>query len=171
VAITVALFLPGLSNAGNVGNIVISNQISPTWNQTIDNPRRFQLVLGNQGVMDKETGLVWQKNLDTTSRNWYDSQVYCNTLNLGSRMGWRVPTLQELTSLVDQTQTNPPLPSGHPFANVQNTFYWVATTKAIDTSAAWLVSMHDGDLSSQYKSVNYYHYVWCVRGGQGVDPQ
>jgi hypothetical protein len=65
---------------------------------------------------------------------------------------------------------NPYLPPGHPFSNVQSSFYWSATTAAGNTSFAWLVDFLNGGVSQGFKS-NFIHFVWCVRGGQGVDPQ
>jgi hypothetical protein len=77
-----------------------------------------------------------------------------------------------LASLVDQTQSSPALPSGHPFSNVQSILYWSATTDASDTSKAWGVGFTNGGVGSADKSdVNNMKHVWCVRGGQGVDPQ
>src|SRR3954467_14198402 len=35
--------------------------IPPAWSQTLPAAERFQLVLGGAGVLDKETGLVWEK--------------------------------------------------------------------------------------------------------------
>ena len=80
--------------------------------------------------------------------------------------------VQELASLMDPTQSNPELPAGHPFSDVQSAGYWSATTSAIDSSLAWRVAFSNGDVFSGGKSgiVNAL-FVWCVRGGQGVDPQ
>ena len=35
--------------------------IPPAWSQSLPAPERFQLVLGGAGVLDKETGLVWEQ--------------------------------------------------------------------------------------------------------------
>jgi hypothetical protein len=72
-------------------------------------------------VLDKETGLVWERvplapSIYQTPPTWSESQAYCNALVKGGRIGWRLPTLQELSSLVDpRIGTDPLLPSGHPF--------------------------------------------------------
>jgi len=85
--------------------------------------------------------------------------------------GWRLPTLQELESLVDPTQSDPSLPSGNPFAQfVQWSYYWSATTYASSTSNAWDVAFGNGGVGFDDKG-GVFRFVWCVRGGQGVDPQ
>jgi len=153
--------------------------IPPSWDTQINEPSRFTVLsdFNKEAVLDKETGLVWQQSPgDARDRNptetWLQAQWICNTRTVGNRKGWRLPTLQELASLVDPTQSNPALPSGHPFTNVQvpSSKYWSASTRALTPTAAWLVRFSDGDVSVGIKANKAFH-VWCVRGGQGVDPQ
>ncbi len=148
----------------------------PAWDQQLqcDTPAtcpRF-IVLSNwnnEAVLDRETGLVWEQSPSTGTFTWQGAQLHCNQLTVGNRKGWRLPTLQELASLIDPTQFNPVLPNGHPFTNVQSSFYWSATTFADVTPAAWIVRFLVGGVDAFGKSS--YAFVWCVRGGQGVDPQ
>ncbi len=153
-----------------------------SWSTVLDN-NRFEVLNDFSGaaVLDKETGLVWVRSLpppgnpfdvplpwsgtlaDTTAAD------RCNFLTVANRRGWRLPTFQELVSLVDPTASSPALPAGHPFSNVHNDWYWSATTSAKDPGYAWVVNFDDGSMGLQGKSV--LNFVWCVRGGQGVDPQ
>ena len=107
---------------------------------------------------------MWEKSPDTTLRTWDTAVSDCYDKVVGGRKGWRLPTVAELASLVDTTQSNPALPSGHPFQNVQSYFYWSSTGFAVEPSIAWGVGMFDGSVSSLSKSSNIY--VWAVRGGQ-----
>jgi hypothetical protein len=144
---------------------------TPSWDQQLPASTRF-IVLSNWGgaaVLDRETGLVWEKSPSTGTFAWEEAQYQCNNLTVGNRKGWRLPTIQELASLVDPTQSNPALPAGHPFSNVQSSYYWSATTFAFDASSAWAVRFNDGGVGPGGKSGGYF--VWCVRGGQGVDSQ
>ena len=144
---------------------------TPSWDQTLPVATRF-IVLSNMGsaaVLDRETGLVWERSPDGTPRNWQAAHTHCNLRTVGNRMGWRLPTLQELVSLVDPSAAFPPLPAGHPFTGVQFAFYWSATTLAANALSAWDMSFGDGGAGTFAKgSVDR---VWCVRGGQGVDSQ
>jgi len=93
-------------------------------------------AFGGAAVLDKETGLVWERSPSTGWQNWNSAQAYCNVSAVGGRKGWRLPTLQELASLVDPTQFNPALPLNHPFQDVTPLFYWSATTYDLNASIA-----------------------------------
>jgi len=142
--------------------------IPPAWYQKLAASDRFQLVLDDAAVLDKETGLVWEKSPDTTTRTWVYAIVYAYPKEVGGRKGWRLLTIEELASLVDTSVSgSPKLPSGHPFANVQSNDYWSSTTDVGTASNAWVVGFGYGRVISLVKSGNYY--VWCVRGGHGHD--
>jgi hypothetical protein len=66
------------------------------------------------------------------------------------------------------------LPAGHPFILPSFpflSFYWSATTAASNTALAWGVSFDDGGNVTGADKARQNFFVWCVRGGQGVDPQ
>jgi hypothetical protein len=147
---------------------------TPSWDQKLPASTRF-IVLSNwdsAAVLDRETGLVWEKSPSTSDFMWEDALRHCIQLNVGGRMGWRLPTVQELTSLIDTSVSGSiKLPAGHPF--VADWSYWSATTAASETcgECAWTM-MLSGDtirLAKEHPSVQ--PPAWCVRGGQGVDPQ
>jgi hypothetical protein len=144
-------------------------QIQP-WN-TIILVNRFQVLsqFSNMAVFDKETGLVWEQSPDTIPQDWLNAQARCNTKTVGNRQGWRLPTLQELASLVDPTVRFGPTLPVNPFTNVQSSIYWSATSAASTSAIAWFVSFADGHVANAVKTNT--HFVWCVRGGQGVDAQ
>jgi hypothetical protein len=141
-----------------------------TWDNRIG-PGRFKVLTDFDGhaVLDKETGLVWERSPSQTGVDWSEAQVHCNELSVANRLGWRLPTLQELASLADPTQTFPALPAGHPFSQVLTGSYWSGTTLGSDTTFAWVVRFLQGTVGNFGKTS--IHAVWCVRGGQGVDPQ
>ncbi len=119
---------------------------------------------GDGTVTDNLTGLMWIQNPDATTRNWDTAIDYCNALTTASYTDWRLPNYMELISLIDISNHNPALPSGHPFSNVQSNYYWSATTYAGSTSYAYIVSMNYGNVGSGDKPLT--RNVWPVRGGQ-----
>jgi hypothetical protein len=143
-----------------------------TWENVIFNgPDRFEVlqVFGDLAVFDKETGRVWEQSPSQGNVVWVDAISHCYNLQVNARMGWRLPTIEELASLVDPSQQQPALPAGHPFQNVSLFSYWSATTDANDNSNAWTVAFGGrGGLSNQSSKTDPA-LVWCVRGGQGID--
>jgi len=146
-------------------------ELQPSWGKKItDASKRFETVLDDAAVLDKETGLVWEKSPDTTGRTWADAVYYAYNKNVGGRGGWRLPTVEELRSLIDPTQSSPALPSGHPFTNLLSSYiYWSSTSSSSATSnpGAWAVVLSDGHVGSSGKDAHFT--VWCVRGGHGHD--
>ena len=150
----------------------------PTWSTQLDSTNgddvtgcgssRFECVLDGEAVLDKETGLVWDKTPDTGTRTWTQALTHCFKREVGGRKGWRAPTFEELLTLVDNTLGPPTLPSGHPFSNVQSSPYWSSATLASITTGAWLVNFANGGDIGSVKTQDIYH-VWCVRGHQGYD--
>jgi hypothetical protein len=150
------------------------DQIPPTWSIRLPAEQRFVVLADfyNSAVLDKETGLVWVRSPSAQTYSWYVAHDRCNRTWMG-RMGWRLPTWQELQSLAmeDASPELPTIPNPNPFTGVlREQAYWSATTDARDTSKAWLVRFTDTDYHFSYLKSNPGG-VWCVRGGQGVDPQ
>jgi len=54
--------------------------------------------MGNAAVLDRETGLVWEKSPNPLFDQG-GAQVQCNLKSVGGRSGWHLPTLQQLQSL------------------------------------------------------------------------
>jgi hypothetical protein len=180
LAVAFCLVLVSLVQAGpGATNIPIwqitqdGTDTSVKWVNHAPNPRFAIYDSGTPGynlddlVLDKETGLIWAKdaNLADGTRTWEEAVTYCRNRNIGNRKGWRLPTVEELASLVDPTQSYPVLPSGHPFENVQCYNYWSSTPYEADTASAWIVYMFNGHVYYGAKSGSYF--VWPVRGGSG----
>ncbi|MCP5004688.1 MAG: DUF1566 domain-containing protein [Planctomycetes bacterium] len=145
------------------------DEIPPTWSQKLPASERFELVLDGEGVLDKETGLVWERAPSTAMYTWTDAIAYCITRTSGGRRGWHLPKVEQLNSLFD----NGSLPSGHLFeGDVTGDIYWTSTTDAADPDNAWAVYFGGAPLGQK----NYLDpkefpidYAWCVRGGQSHD--
>ena len=160
----------GMETMATTGTQTYKVCLPPAWSLKLPTSTRFETVLGGEAVLDWETGLVWEKSPGTTARTWSAAVDYAYNKTVGGRKGWRLPTVEELASLVDTSVSgSPKLPSGHPFTNVQSGFYWSTTTFVGNTSNAWYVDLSSGVVDFYGKS--YDRYVWCVRGGHGYDGQ
>ncbi len=167
---------PGVATNPITGEPQATTPTPPSWDNTFqglfDVVHRFKLVMGGEAVLDKTTGLVWEQSPDTTRHVWednftepVDARRHCLRRGTGGQMGWRLPSIHELTSLIvpGDPSGGPDLPAGHPFSNVQSTFYWSATTNVDFPTEAWVVDVGDGRVRNGNKTDGFV--VWCVRGG------
>ena len=132
----------------------------------------------NGTVTDNLTGLMWTKDAKTTGpsackpeekKTWPDALDYVACLNTKNYLGyndWRLPNRKELFSLVDHSNCNPAIPTGHPFTNVQSGLYWSSSTIVGFEKYASDSYMWDGNVGNYGKSAN--HYIWPVRGAASL---
>ena len=154
--------------AGDFYVVPVKKQQS--WDKIISGASRFNLVLlDGAAVLDRETGLVWQRATSDTKRTWLQACTDCYRLEAGGRMGWRLPTLEELATLVSTTHSYPALPPDHLFQNVKSDIYWSGHTYQDDPGSAWYIDFDNGYVFQHTKTNPCYFR--CVRGGQGYDGQ
>ena len=145
---------------------------------------------GNGTVTDNLTRLVWLKDtncVDTVGgiqRNqpiWYSVLHYEKALTWagglatgacglsdGSRIGdWRLPNRLEMQSLLDYGRNKPALPVGHPFANVQQSGVWTATTLSYGSGdSSWFIHTESGVVNAATRNLHAcQYYLWAVRDG------
>lgn len=126
---------------------------------------------GDGTIRDNTTGLLWQKcsrgqNNDSncsgtaTTINWSGALSYCTSLTLAGKT-WRLPSFNEIFSLVDTTKTSSPVMNTN-FPNTIQNLYWSSTTYASSTTFAWIASFNSG-YTDVYNKTNSW-YVRCVSG-------
>jgi Protein of unknown function (DUF1566) len=141
------------------------------WDQVLPAEQRFVILpaFNSDAVLDKETGLVWEKSPQTTAVSSANVRLTCANKAVGGRKGWRLPSLPELASLVDPSVASPgpTLSSGHPFLNVQSTNYWSTSAHAENPALMWGVGFGNGGVLGLSKAFD--QRAWCVRGGMKAD--
>jgi len=150
---------------------------TPSWDQTLPSSTRF-IVLSNMAsaaVLDRETGLVWQQSPGTNgSANWAAAVDGCLSVATGGRMGWRLPSAEELLTVWDPGTGT--LFAGAPFTLPSDPFgqaaanFWTATAFAENTPAAAVeilfVAGNTTPVIEQPKTLGLN--FWCVRGNKGT---
>lgn len=129
---------------------------------------RFQAGSGMETdcMIDNLTGLMWQKNADTTARTWQEALDYVNTLNVTEapcgHNDWKLPNVNELESLIHAGQANTATwLTSQGFSGIL-TFYWSSTSYVYDPRYAYQVSLIDGYSAAYLKTAT--DYVLAVRG-------
>ena len=76
---------------------------------------------------------------------------------------WRVPDLEELSSIAHLGRVEPAIDQNY-FPNTQSDWYWSSSPNANYTNGAWVLNFSNGKSYGDFR-VNGY-YVRLVRGGQ-----
>ncbi len=137
----------------------------PTWDRKIEGAKRFKLLsaFANEAVLDRETGLMWEIDA-SVGFNWRNAHRHCALSNTGGRMGWRVPALDELLTIVDPARS-PAVPDGAPFNALIVADVWTANEDLADATTAVSVDFNAFLLRTRAKTLG--RSVLCVRGGRG----
>jgi hypothetical protein len=115
-------------------------------------------------VLDRTTGLIWQRSGSEKFMTYNQVNVYVDSLrqvNHGGYSDWRLPTLEEAMSLMEREKKNGDLYIDPVFDRTQ---YWIWTADTLSAEGAWCVDFDDGDCG--HGDVGYSLYVRAVRSGQ-----
>ncbi len=141
-------------------------------------PHNFEIknyANNERTVIDKNTGLEWQHEISSGSLRYYNSTdscaySYCNDLNLGNHDDWRLPTVNELFSIIDSGKYGPALDTNY-FSNIPtapDSYFWTSESFLTQYSSNQrVVRIYNGE--SDYHSKESYGYSICVRGN-GIFP-
>lgn len=130
-----------------------------------------RFLLHDQIVEDQLTGLFWTRdaNPGTYPVTWTEALAGVAAMNQRRELGfadWRLPNRSELRSLMSYQTRRPALPSGHPFLNVFQGWYWSSTSAAINPAYAWYVHLEGARMF--YGRKDQYYLFWPVRGESRV---
>jgi hypothetical protein len=113
-------------------------------------------------VVDTKTGLTWQRT-PASSMSWAAANAYCANPSTATALGgtgWRLPTIKELLSLLDASQTIERRIDHTAFYQTTAQF-WSATRSLEDRADAWLVNFDSGNAGTHGSTTAYS--VRCVR--------
>ena len=152
--------------------LACANQKCGLWSETLNFELSDITVArftdnGDGTVTDLKTMLMWFKDASVLNGYMYMEAVKACTMypiwSFAGYKDWRLPSMPELMSLIDKSQSDPALPPGNPFVNVQER-YW--STKELAGYENWhyIMNMDSGDWQFAY---DYDEIVcgWPVRSG------
>lgn len=123
---------------------------------------------GDGTITDNLLKVIWVKDpskvpgLENTMK--FDAaEKACAGLKYAGKDGWRLPTVEELRSIVDYSRYNPAWDT-NVFGGKFDDWYWTSTLCAWDSGAAWCVDSQNGFVGITTKL--YTKYVRPVRSSQ-----
>jgi len=119
-------------------------------------------------ILDKETGLTWQRC--SVGQEWKDGAGCTGAVEVmdwrdamkHGRRGWRLPSREELETLVSKACSPSINPDAFPNLDPVNLWYW--SSSQTDRDLAWLVQFGGGATFNGYQSSK--NAVRLVRGGK-----
>jgi hypothetical protein len=129
-------------------------------------------------ITDNATGLMWQKTGSSRTRTWARAQEYVKGLNKYEFAGysdWRLPTIEELASLVEREKFN----GVHidPVFDSKQKTCWSAdynqtSTIRVSGYEGWIVKFDEGTITQTIWSLATYHGYertsWYIRAVRSV---
>lgn len=157
------------SSAVTAGLSFVVDDAEGTWNVVVDDTKldarcvrgaalSGALQAGTGLVTDTMTSLTWQASeLDATPRTWAEALDYCESLDLGGKTDWRLPSIKELATLVDEAATASPAIAASFGASAERK-YWSSSPTApflsdpaafvLDTDFGISMSLNMGETSA-----------------------
>jgi hypothetical protein len=128
---------------------------------------RYEVFEGKGVVVDRTTGLMWKRAVEEGEFNFDGAQQHAAAVNAAGGFAghndWRVPTIDELKSIVDADRKDPAVHPGA-FPGTLSRWFWTSTAYDPDPADAWFVSFSDGDSIANNKTFTFQ--VRLVRSGQ-----
>jgi MYXO-CTERM domain-containing protein len=119
------------------------------------------VTTANDEVTDKTTGLIWQRGDNGNTYTHSDAVQHCASFASGeAATGWRLPSVIELMTLIDDGVDMPSIDPS--FIGAQSTNYWTATLTASANMLAWTVKFDFGEVIPLLTDTALP--VRCVRG-------
>ncbi len=100
-------------------------------------------LVAAETVRDTGTGLVWQRAAPPGSVSFAAGNQQCADLVLGGESDWRLPSLTELETLVDDSRVNPAI-DATAFPAATSDWFWSSSIFSGSAARAWYVRFDGG---------------------------
>jgi len=126
-------------------------------------------------VLDIKNNLLWQQSPPEGIYTWKEANEYCKSLTLAGYSDWRLPTIEELKTLINKKYVS----TIDPIFKCESSYHWSSSTQVVDTQIekfnnstvvpaivftpcnAWYVSFCDGYVSINLKDSTYFVRAVC----------
>ena len=120
-------------------------------------------------VTDSVYKLMWQDGEEIFKGDYDEAVKYCENLTFAGFEDWRLPTLNELLSITDDSRFEPAINKA--FKNIAYEtnvkgekiydWYWSSTKYVSDSYFVWVVSFENG--GDGWGALYFRNFVRCVR--------
>ena len=109
-------------------------------------------------VRDLSRHLLWQdsESVAKSTKSWKEADAYCAAVKIGGVTGWRLPTEEELLSIIDFTQPIPAIYDTFKVVAIED--YWTA-----DHNKEHAASVYFGSGCTNEEAVAKKLWVRCVK--------
>ncbi|MFC1641463.1 DUF1566 domain-containing protein, partial [Myxococcota bacterium] len=162
------------SNSNNLTRCVRGNGAGEAADTYALEPPDHYTVTGSgldAVVTDNYTELTWQQTFSSSRMAWSAAAAYCASQTTGGLSGWRLPTLNELASTVNEALVAPAI-NRTVFPDTvgacdETGWYWAAEASKVG-GTAWGLSYCDGYTGWSVANSGQWNYftdahVRCVR--------
>ena len=101
--------------------------------------------LQSETVRDVGTGLLWQRSTPDRTFTFDDARTYCSQLSLAGQLGWRLPSMTELLTLIDEGAATAPMIDATAFPNTPSEAFWTSSEFGGVSGMAWQVYFDHGN--------------------------
>jgi hypothetical protein len=131
----------------------------------------FVISSDGEEVTDRATGLIWRRCMEGMNWDgatctgtpkyfmWYEALQYVAS----ERVGWRLPNVKEMASLVDTSNDGPLAMNTTIFPNTTNDQFWTSSPFVLDVFYGWVVHSFYGH--SYFTYLEDSGAIRLVRGG------
>jgi len=126
----------------------------------------------NKFYLDKQTYFMWHN--ESVKKNWNEAIYYCENLVSAGYTDWRLPSINELSTIVESCGGDMKAKKGNNLSNSKYQscykdknflpyFYWSSDEHVMFSFAAWSMYFELGD-KLWYEKTRNDTYALCVRG-------
>jgi hypothetical protein len=128
------------------GSINVAGAATPYAARCVRGPALSgSLSVGVDTVLDSMTNLEWQRTaMEDEDRDWQGALAYCEALTHAAKSDWRLPSIKELLTIIDESALDAPVVDATSFGDSSASRYWSSTPARWSPSERFAFALETG---------------------------